>query len=237
LVTNHITESLLFKQPKYYIKTDQLGFKWIIRRDSFFLGIFHDKFGPEIDDEIQTYQLLRTLGSSEKTFVDIGAHVGRYAVRLSKHYHHIIAIEPDPFNFEGLRRNLGLNNVKNVRALNLAASNKKGNSALYSAGAGSRLDVVRLHKRIYNVQTDSLDNLVDHADVVKIDVEGHEVEVLEGASRVIAQKPIFVIEDHTKTYGLTYWHEVLKLLSEFRAQLVERSPYHEIVLFKPKNML
>jgi len=232
-----MTESLLSKQPEYYIRTDQLGFKWIIRRDSFFLGIYHDKFGPEIDDEIETYQLLRTRGSSEKIFVDVGAHVGRYAVRLSKHYHHIIALEPDPFNFEGLRRNLELNNVKNVRALNLAASSKKGNSVLYSAGAGSRLDVVRLHKRIYNVQTDLLDNLVDHGDVVKIDVEGHEVKVLKGAPCLIAQKPIFVIEDHTKTYGLTYWREVLKLLSEFRAQLVESSPYHDIVLFEPKNTL
>lgn len=232
-----MAESLLSKQPECYIRTDRLGFKWIIRRDSFFMGIFHDKFGPEIDDEIQTYQLLRTRGSSEKTFVDVGAHVGRYAVRLSKHYHHIIAIEPDPFNFEGLLRNLELNSVKNVRALNLAASNKKGNSVLYSAGAGSRLDVVRLHKRIYNVQTDLLDNLVDHADVVKIDVEGHEVEALKGASRLIAQKPIFAIEDHTKTYGLTYWPEVLKLLSEFKAQLVESSPYHDIVLFEPKNTL
>jgi len=84
---------------------------------------------------------------------------------------------------------------------------------------GSRLDVVRLHKRIYIVNTDLLDNLADHADVVKIDTEGHELEVLKGASRLIAQKPLFVIEDHTKTFGLTYWPEVLDLLSEFKPRL------------------
>jgi len=53
--------------------------------------------------------------------------VGHYAVRLSKQYGQVIAIEPDPYNFEGLSKNLELNNVRNVRALDLAASVRKEN--------------------------------------------------------------------------------------------------------------
>ena len=221
------------KQTRHVIETDPFGFKWVVRKDSFFLGFYHDKIGPDVNHEIETFRLLMAVGSPEKVFVDVGAHVGHYAVRLSKQYDQVIAIEPDPYNFEGLSKNLELNNVTNVRALNIAASSKKGKSVLYSAGMGSRLDVVRLHKRVYIVHTDLLDNLVDHADVVKIDTEGHELEVLKGASRLITQKPLFVIEDHTKTFGLTYWPEVLDLLSEFKPRLLESSPYHDIILFEP----
>jgi len=221
------------KQAKDVILTDRFGFKWLIRRDSFFLGFYHDKIGPNVNHEIETRALLMAVGSPEKVFVDVGAHVGHYAVRLSKHYGQVIAIEPDPYNFEGLLKNLELNNVANVRAVDIAASSKKGKSILYSAGMGSRLDVVRLHKRVYIVHTDLLDNLVGHADVVKIDTEGHELEVLKGARRIIAQEPIFVIEDHTKTFGLTYWPEILDLLSDFKPRLLESSPYHDIILFEP----
>ena len=230
-----MNRSFLSKQSKQFIETDRLGFKWLIRRDSFFLGFYHDKIGSDINHEIETYRLLRSLGSPEKVLVDVGAHVGHYAVRLSKHYGRVLAIEPDPYNFEGLLRNLELNHVKNVLALSLAASSKKGISNLYSAGMGSRLDAVRLHKRVYSVQTDLLDNLVDRAEVVKIDTEGHELEVLKGATRLIAQKPIFVIEDHTKTFGLTYWPEILELLDQFKSRHIEGSPYHDIMLFEPQN--
>jgi len=221
------------KQHKQIIETDLLGFKWVIRKDSFFAGFFHDKVGSEINHEINTFQLLRVLGAPQKVFVDVGAHVGHYAVRLSRNYRKVIAIEPDPYNYEGLIRNLELNRVENVRALNLAASNKKGKSILYSAGMGSRLDRVRLYKRVYLVDTDLLDNLVDHADVVKIDTEGHELEVLKAAPRLISQRPLFIIEDHTKTFGLIYWSEILKLLQGFEPHHVEGSPYHDIILFKP----
>ncbi len=221
------------QQPKCFIETDKLGFEWLIRKDSFFLGFYHDKIGSNTNHEIETFRLLSAQGSSERVFVDIGAHVGHYAVRLSRNYGKVIAIEPDPYNFEGLLKNLELNHVKNVRALNIAASSKRGTSILYSTGMGSRLDVVRVHKRVYNVQTDLLDNVVDHADVVKIDTEGHELEVLKGAPRLIAQKPLFVIEDHTKTFCLTYWPKILELLHEFKSHHIEGSPYHDIVLFEP----
>lgn len=99
-IGNKIMQIQFFrKQPKHLIETDSLGFKWLIRKDSFFLGFYHDKIGSNICHEIETFRLLKAQGSFEKVFVDVGAHVGHFAVRLSKNYGEAIAIEPDPYNF------------------------------------------------------------------------------------------------------------------------------------------
>jgi len=76
---------------------------------------------------------------------------------------------------------------------------------------------------------------VDRADIVKIDTEGHELEVLKGAHRLIAQKPLFVIENHTKTYGLTYWPGVLELLGGFKSSYIE-GYIEELYAFEPQNI-
>ena len=60
-------------------------------------------------------------------FLDVGAHVGKYTVMVSKIVGStglVVAVEPHPENFRVLKRNIKLNNLKNVVAYNLAAWNK-----------------------------------------------------------------------------------------------------------------
>jgi len=64
------------KQAKHVIETDRFGFKWLVRKDSFFLGFYHDKIGPDVNHEIETSKLLMAVGSPEKVFVDVGAPCG-----------------------------------------------------------------------------------------------------------------------------------------------------------------
>src|SRR5262245_20963713 len=67
------------------------------------------------------------------TLVDIGAHVGVMSIYLAKTYPFIkvYAIEPDPFNYACLIRNLELNGVTNVTAINTAVSSDGGSKTLY----------------------------------------------------------------------------------------------------------
>src|SRR3989442_15761351 len=83
--------------------------------------------------------------------VDVGAHIGRYALRAAARASKVIAVEPDPSNFSLLERNVRLNGFSNVvlvpqalssrggiRALWLAAKENRGTSSLDPGEPGAR---------------------------------------------------------------------------------------------------
>lgn len=59
-------------------------------------------------------------------FLGVGAHIGKYTITVGRKLIEgkIIAIEPEPDNFENLRKNVSLNRLNNVTALNIATSDK-----------------------------------------------------------------------------------------------------------------
>src|SRR2546425_12491088 len=83
--------------------------------------------------------------------VDVGAHLGRYALRAATKASKVIAVEPDPSNFSLLERNVRMNGFSNVvlvphalssvpgtRALWLAPKENTGTSSLDPGGSGAR---------------------------------------------------------------------------------------------------
>jgi len=140
------------------------------------------------------------ISDKDKTFVDVGACTGKYTIPMSKYYGKVIAVEPNPKNLEFLRKNIELNECNNVEIIEKAVSNTKGKTKLALKGAHSHIDAFGV-KDAVEVETDLLDNLIDKADVIKIDVEGAELKVVEGSKRLIEEhKPVFIIE-----HG-EYWH-------------------------------
>jgi len=141
--------------------------------------------------------------------VDAGAHIGRYALMAAKHASQVIAIEPDPSNFSLLEANVKLNGFSNVQTFPVALSNRQGPQLLYlgdrpSTGTSSLqpgwgrppssgTQVIR------QVESDTLDRIVDSLglkviDWLKIDVEGHEVFVLEGAQSTLTKVRHVILE-------------------------------------------
>ena len=133
--------------------------------------------------------------------IDVGAHIGRYTLFAAKRAARVVAIEPDPSNFSLLQANIQLNNLKNVTALNWALSSSRGRRRLYLAdrentGTSSleakwvSAPLNRGPKNSVEVECVTLDHLVESLgletiDWLKIDVEGHEVAVLEGAPHAL----------------------------------------------------
>lgn len=122
-------------------------------------------------------------------FIDVGAHVGKYTVLVSKNVGpngRVIAVEPHPENFKTLKRNIKLNNLSNVVAYNVAASNKSGNLKFFAGDNSASFSEINYYKKsIVTVQAQLLDEIVNaldlnRVDLVKIDVEGGEYEVLLG---------------------------------------------------------
>jgi len=125
--------------------------------------------------------------------VDVGAHVGKYALVAAKMVGDrgkVVAVEAHPENFRALCDNISLNGFRNVVALNVAAYNKNFEEVLLS---GSRDDVYSLKEQLKNgikVETRTIDSILQELGIktvnwVKIDVEGAEVEVLQGMKHVI----------------------------------------------------
>jgi FkbM family methyltransferase len=153
-----------------------------------------------------------------ETFVDVGANVGYYSLKLAQDHANdgvrIIAIEAHPENFKALNKNIELNNFVCITTINKAVSNHKGTATLYD-----RVDTRnRIRSEFYSLSTDyihdlnfvpmdggtvqvgcdTLDNILEEkrVDVMKIDIEGGEVSALEGAGKTLSRLRKLIVEVH-----------------------------------------
>jgi FkbM family methyltransferase len=148
---------------------------------------------------------LRTLGGAGGTFVDAGAYLGTAALAaLRSGFSAAVAIEPEPDTLRLLRANVALNDAGDrVRVVPAALSDQAGTATL-DRGPGSRGKARLLAEdgdaargETVDVPLVPLDDLgLDPAEVgvLWLDVEGHEVHVLEGATRTLAASPPLVLE-------------------------------------------
>jgi len=178
----------------YRVEQSYDGYKWIIRE-----GYKMDNLGLS-KGELCILKSLYSLSDKNKIFVDVGANIGYYTIRMARHFKKVIAIEPAPPNLEALYENIKLNNINNVEVLPIAVGDKNEKKILYFAEAGSSLlgKYVGGYKREkeFLVEIKRLDDVIEKADIIKIDVEGYDLEVVKGMTKLLSQKPIVIIEHH-----------------------------------------
>jgi FkbM family methyltransferase len=143
-----------------------------------------------------------------EVFIDVGAHVGKYALKVAKANPAslVIAIEPGKLQFNALIDGIRKNNLKNVIPLNIAAWDSAARlklrvySAIDTSTVVDEFDCFGRLIRIENVEARPLDDVVKElglgrVDWVKIDVEGAELHVLRGFRNGIARfRPRVIIE-------------------------------------------
>ena len=90
-------------------------------------GTFHDLWRFVGPFEPLTYKFLVENARECDVFLDVGAHIGIYTIRLAQRVLKVIALEPEPRNYNFLLKNIAINGVKNkVIALPIVASDKDG---------------------------------------------------------------------------------------------------------------
>ena len=157
--------------------------------------------------------IIDRFSDKSKNAVDIGVYRGVYSLKLSQNFNQIHAFEPNPLLFPYLKNNLK-KIIKNINLYNLALSDKSGETELklpvrsesifkdnieelYQLGAASihPENEFKNFEKVH-VKVEKLDNiLIKNIGFIKIDVEGHELEVIEGAKETIVKdKPILLIE-------------------------------------------
>ena len=137
--------------------------------------------------EKEVESVLSELITKDTTFVDAGANVGYFTVLSSRLAREVYAFEPAPAVFERLSRNVALNGLQNVRALQLALSRERCKLRLFESkiSPGHDSTVKRFeHNKSISVDAVRLDEVVDPSArevVMKVDVEGSEMDALLGA--------------------------------------------------------
>jgi FkbM family methyltransferase len=173
------------------------GKKWIKGSgpNSYWLGTF----------EVERVRALANAMSPGATVYDIGANVGIYTLLSSSRVGGsgaVYAFEPLERNLAYLRKHVVLNKLQNCTIVEQAIGNREG-ERLFSAIGGDFCAAKFSPDGDVSVPTTTLDACIYGAkrfrppDVLKIDVEGAEFEVLQGAARAISEFcPMIFVEIH-----------------------------------------
>ena len=167
--------------------------------------------------EEETTRLLQSLVKPGMVFVDVGAHLGYYTLLAARGVGptgKIYSFEPDPDNHALLLRNVELNAYDNVVAARKAVSDRVGTGTLYLTALDSGRHSMYHHglpeRGRVAVETTTMDFYLGsegwpRVDLVKIDVEGAEVSVLEGMAQLLEKS------------------DDLKLIIEFNPSLLQNA--------------
>jgi FkbM family methyltransferase len=150
---------------------------------------------------------IRKYVSPGDTVYDIGAYIGYVSLSLAKRVGpsgQVFAFEPVPRNIEAVRRNIELNHLDNIKLLEFAASDQRGEATIRIADNSSMASMVWHQENAsadkITIQTVEVDALIDDGQLgvptfVKIDVEGAEGKVLTGMRRTVTKcKPVIFLE-------------------------------------------
>jgi FkbM family methyltransferase len=143
-------------------------------------------------------------------FWDVGCNVGFLTVigaRMVGSGGKVFAFDPVPLHVQMTEQNLKANNFDNARVLQMALSSQAGTAKfgvapIASQSTLSASGLAREGATVIEVQTQTVDRLVQQEgltppNVVKIDVEGAEVDVLRGMSQTLRQcRPIIILDTH-----------------------------------------
>ena len=88
---------------------DEGGFIWVVRDDSENEDVMQDNVGADIEHERKFLDFIKRESSDFKVFIDIGAHVGYFSIRLAHLFREVHAFEPSIYNRQGLFANTSLN--------------------------------------------------------------------------------------------------------------------------------
>ena len=193
--------------------------------------IQNQTFSPEILKTINLFLKPKTI------FIDVGAHCGSISIpsAINNPLSYVLSIEPQYDLLERLKKNVQINNISNIKTYETAISKKemeinlkvpiRKDGSLISELAGNLDKKSTLKYKSQKMKTNTLDNILASKNypvsLIKIDVQGHELDVLKGSLNTIkVDRPAFIIEIEDKFFSNPVKNraEIAKIFEEFGYQ-------------------
>jgi len=145
----------------------------------------YQSFWKDDNWEDFTYKCVDGWSNSDKIFIDIGAWIGPISLYASYLNKKCYAIEPDPIAYSELSNNIELNSINNISLHNLAILDKSGDIKLGSEELGNSNTRISANENAFNVKCVTFSDFIEShminpsdISIIKIDVEGAELEIL-----------------------------------------------------------
>jgi FkbM family methyltransferase len=201
-----------------------------LRRQSPFDARYARIFG-DITLHDTLIEAIRGKAKRKSVIYDIGAFSGAYSIYLAHKVKQsrVYSFEPTPQAFNELIKNIEASGAKNITAMNVAISDHIGRQRFYVSSDPARSSFYPSNaawenrKITQSIEVDcvTIDHLVESGkipppDIIKIDVEGHEFEVVKGAEETVRQfMPMIFYEPHGTPQVATSEIGTSSLLSKY----------------------
>ncbi len=222
------------------------------------MGILNAE-GSDITGEQWFMQTIKAKNSSMKTIVDVGANVGGYTSELMMYFPRAsyYCFEPNPETFGLLQKNH--RHHTRVHLYNAAVSNQNGTFRLYDFADNAPLKatqptatmaspykevIEKFHQqpaKMYRMNSITLDrwakdNHITSIDWLKIDTEGHELQVLQGAANLLRQSQIKRIQfefNDMHAYSRTFLRDILNVLPQYQIYRLLPHGWYPLPPYRP----
>lgn len=130
-----------------------------------------------------------------ETFIDVGANKGDFTLHAARYCKKVYSIEPHPDNIEWLCKSIHLNSFNNIELIQGCATNENNYVNLSIGEKSGHHSIVKQSHNTITVEGFKLDDVITEDNIVmKIDVEGAEKLVLQGAEDVIRRTKVLLID-------------------------------------------
>eukprot|EP01083_Nonionella_stella_P289896 986496_1 len=191
-------------------------------------------------------------------FIDVGANIAACSLLMAAHDHHTLAFEPVPKNLVYLYRSIKENKFDNIEVYPFALSDSEGESTIAikttDNPGDSRIKAIADKNCVdctFQIRTRKLDDVLNerfgslfgiHVPLMKMDAQGHEPCILNGAQDVLSRGIIKIITiefwpKESKRQNCD-WVKILKYLDKFGYTIYKGEPTSEIrkmPRLKPSN--
>lgn len=182
--------------------------------------------------EAGTLHIIKTCLRQGDIFLDVGANIGLMSLlgaRQVKDTGVVYAFEPEPDTFNLLQQNIAINEVQNIRAMNFGLGARQGVEVIYrncldnrgmasfvksSVGAEGGVEVP-----VWTLDTFLAEEGIGSVRMMKIDVEGWELEVLKGAQVLLSQSeaPMLCVEYNSKVVRYKEMYQFIMAINLYKA--------------------